>query len=46
MPFLGVRILSNNITNDGAYDGKTGVACQEFVYEVVRAYIGTVLKNP
>ena len=46
VPFLGVRILSNNITNDGAYDGKTGVACQEFVYEVVRAYIGTVLKNP
>ena len=32
-----VRILSNDITNDGAYDGKTGVACQEYVYEVVRA---------
>ena len=39
VPFIGIRILSNNITNDGAYDGKTGVACQEYVYEVVRAYI-------
>ena len=45
IPFLGVRILSNNITNSGAYDGKTGVACQEYVYEVIRAYIGTALKN-
>ena len=45
VPFLGIRILSNNITNNGAYDGKTGVACQEFVYEVVRAYIEMALKN-
>ena len=39
IPFLGIRVLSNNITNDGAYDGKTGEACQEYVYEVVKAYI-------
>jgi adenosylhomocysteine nucleosidase len=39
VPFLGVRVLSNNITNDGQYDGKTGEACQDYVYEVVRAYI-------
>ncbi|MGE0362467.1 MAG: 5'-methylthioadenosine/S-adenosylhomocysteine nucleosidase [Vicinamibacterales bacterium] len=43
IPFLGVRVLSNNITNDGAYDGRTGDACQDFVYEVVRAYIGATL---
>jgi adenosylhomocysteine nucleosidase len=39
IPFLGIRVVSNNITNDGAYDGKTAVACQEYVSEVVRAYI-------
>ncbi len=43
IPFLGVRVLSNNITNDGAYDGTTGEACQDFVHDVVRAYIRTVL---
>jgi adenosylhomocysteine nucleosidase len=42
VPFLGVRVLSNNITNDGKYDGKTGVACQDYVFEIVRAYIGVV----
>ena len=32
-------MVSNNITNDGAYDGKTAAACQEYVSEVVKAYI-------
>jgi adenosylhomocysteine nucleosidase len=32
-------VLSNNITNDGAYDPKTGEACQEFVAEVIKAYV-------
>jgi adenosylhomocysteine nucleosidase len=45
IPFLGIRVLSNNITNDGTYDAKTGVACQEYVYEVVKAYIATTLKH-
>jgi adenosylhomocysteine nucleosidase len=40
IPFLGIRVVSNNITNGGKYDGKTGEACQDFVFEVVRAYIG------
>jgi adenosylhomocysteine nucleosidase len=40
IPFLGIRVLSNNITNDGAWDPKTGEACQEYVYEVVKAFIG------
>jgi len=39
IPFLGIRVVSNNITNDGAYDGKTAAACQEYVSEVVKAFI-------
>ena len=45
IPFLGIRVLSNNITNDGAYDAKTGEACQQYVYEVVKTYIRTKLKR-
>jgi adenosylhomocysteine nucleosidase len=44
IPFLGIRVLSNNITNGGAYDPHTAEACQEFVYEVARAYIDAELK--
>jgi adenosylhomocysteine nucleosidase len=39
IPFLGIRVVSNNITNGEAYDRKTGEACQEYVYDVVKAYI-------
>jgi adenosylhomocysteine nucleosidase len=39
VPFLGIRVVSNNITNGGAYDARTGEACEDFVYEVVRAYV-------
>ena len=39
VPFLGIRILSDNITNGGAYDPKTGEACEDFVYDVLRAHI-------
>ena len=39
IPFLAVRVLSNNITNDEAHDPRTGEACQDFVVEVVKAYI-------
>ena len=39
IPFLGIRVLSNNITNGGVYDPQTGVACQEYIYRVVKAYI-------
>lgn len=45
IPFLGIRVLSNNITNDGKYDAKTGDACQDYVYDVVKAYIATRLKR-
>jgi adenosylhomocysteine nucleosidase len=40
VPFLGVRVVSNNITNHGAYDPKTGEACQEYVFAVVKSYVG------
>jgi len=45
IPFLGIRVLSNNITNGGKYDAKTGEACQDYVYEVVKVYIATGLKR-
>jgi adenosylhomocysteine nucleosidase len=45
IPFLGIRVLSNNITNGGTYTAQTGEACQEYVYEVVKAYIGATLKR-
>jgi adenosylhomocysteine nucleosidase len=45
IPFLGIRVVSNNITNGGTYDDKTGEACQEYVYDVVKKYIGETLKR-
>ena len=39
IPVLGIRVVSNNIMNGDAYDTKTGEACQEFVLDVVKAYI-------
>jgi len=39
VPFLGVRILSNNITNGGAYDPGTGEACQQYVLDIVVEYM-------
>ncbi|WML58804.1 5'-methylthioadenosine/S-adenosylhomocysteine nucleosidase [Neobacillus sp. PS2-9] len=40
--FLGIRILSNNKTNGGAYNPNTATANQEYVYEVVKQYISTI----
>ena len=39
VPFIGIRVLSDNITNANAYDPKTADACEEFVYQVVRTYV-------
>ena len=39
IPFLGIRVVSNNITNDEVYDRTTGLALQDFVREVVKTYI-------
>lgn len=44
VPFLGIRVLSNNLTNNGKYDPTTAKDCQEFVKEVVLEYI-SMLKN-
>jgi adenosylhomocysteine nucleosidase len=41
VPFLGIRVVSNNITNNGAYDNGTAAACQRYVLDVVRQYITT-----
>lgn len=40
VPFLGIRVVSNNITNDGAYDPRSAEGSQVFVIEVVRALVG------
>jgi adenosylhomocysteine nucleosidase len=45
IPFLGIRVVSNNITNGGGYDSATGEACQEYVYAVVKGYIGATRKR-
>ena len=42
VPFLGVRVVSDNITNGGAYDPKTGEACEDYVYQVLKAYVATL----
>src|SRR5262245_31013634 len=44
-PFLGIRVVSDNTTNGGAWDPKTSEACEDFVFEVVKTYIAT-LKAP
>ena len=38
-PFLAIRILSNNITNNSAYQAGTGEACQKFALVVAKAYM-------
>lgn len=42
VPFLGIRVLSNNKVNGGQYNPETATACQEYVYEVVKQYITTM----
>lgn len=40
--FLGIRVVSDNTTNGDAYEPKTGEACEDFVYQVVKAYVATL----
>lgn len=42
VPMLGIRVLSNNITNGGKYDPTTATDCQEFVMHVVKQYIANI----
>jgi len=45
VPFLGIRIVSDNTTNGAAYDPKTGEACEDYVFDVVKAYVGASKKR-
>jgi adenosylhomocysteine nucleosidase len=38
IPFLGIRIVSNNVTNGDAYDRGAGDVCQDYVRSVLHAY--------
>jgi adenosylhomocysteine nucleosidase len=42
VPFLGIRIVSDNVTNGEAYDPRTGESCEDYVYQVVKAYVATL----
>jgi adenosylhomocysteine nucleosidase len=44
VPFLGIRVVSDNVTNGGAYDPRTGEACEDYVFQVVKAYIATLTR--
>ena len=39
IPFLTIRVLSNNKTNGGKYDPSVAKDCQDFVEKVVKQYI-------
>lgn len=39
VPFIGIRVLSNNLTNNGAYNPNTGNACQDFSLNVAKQYL-------
>jgi len=43
VPFLGIRIVSDNAAAAVAFDAKTAIACEEFVYEIVRAYVAPLV---
>lgn len=42
VPFLGIRILSNNELHQESFNPQTGADCQEYVLDVVRAIIATL----
>ena len=43
VPFLGIRVISDNTTNGDAFEPKTGEACEDYVYQVVKAYAATLV---
>lgn len=45
IPFVGIRVISNNITNGAEFDPNSAVTCQNFVLLVVEKYIDTILKK-
>ena len=45
VPFIGIRVLSDNITVNDKYVPETATICQDFVLLVVENYIRDVLKK-
>ena len=45
VPFIGIRVLSDNVTNSREYVPETATICQDFVLLVVEEYIRDVLKK-
>lgn len=45
IPFVGIRILSDNVSTNHDYDPNTGKTCQEFVLLVAENYINKILKE-
>lgn len=43
VPMIGIRVVTNNITNGGQYDASTAQSCQEFVLMAVRHFISTLV---
>jgi adenosylhomocysteine nucleosidase len=46
VPFLGIRVVSDNVTNGATYNPKTSEACEDYVYDVVKAYIAKLTPPP
>jgi adenosylhomocysteine nucleosidase len=44
IPFLGIRIVSDNAPAGIAFDPKTAEACEDYVYEVARSYVARSLR--
>lgn len=44
IPFIGIRVLSDNILHDDRYVPESATVCQDFVLLVVEEYIRDVLK--
>ncbi|MCX6133095.1 MAG: 5'-methylthioadenosine/S-adenosylhomocysteine nucleosidase [Ignavibacteriales bacterium] len=40
--FAGIRIVSDNTTNGDTYEPRTGLACQDYVRLVVKAYVASL----
>jgi adenosylhomocysteine nucleosidase len=45
IPFIGVRVVSNNVTNGEKYEPRTGEACQDYVADVLKRYIAARLSS-
>uniref|UniRef100_A0A942TBD5 5'-methylthioadenosine/S-adenosylhomocysteine nucleosidase n=2 Tax=Neobacillus citreus TaxID=2833578 RepID=A0A942TBD5_9BACI len=45
VPFLGIRIVSNNIVNGEKYNPNTETAGQSYVYKLVKTYIYNLTKK-